>query len=39
VSGKPLTGETIKRHALKGISSANVKQLSTSNTSGKRGKN
>jgi hypothetical protein len=37
-SGKPLTGETIKRHALKGISSAKAKQLSTAITSGKRGK-
>ena len=34
-SGKPLSGETIKRHALKGISSAQGKQLSTSIRRGK----
>jgi hypothetical protein len=34
VDGKPLTGAYIKRHALKGISSAEVKQLSTSTSRG-----
>jgi hypothetical protein len=33
--GKPLTGATIKRHALKGISSARSRQLSTANPRGK----
>jgi len=33
--GKPLSGATIKRHALKGISSAQDKQLSTSPRRGK----
>jgi len=33
--GKPLTGATIKRHALKGISSATGKQLSTTIARGK----
>lgn len=33
--GKPLSGATIKRHALKGISSAKGKQLSTTITRGK----
>ena len=33
--GKPLTGSTIKRHALKGISSATGKQLSTTIGRGK----
>lgn len=33
--GKPLTGATIKRHALKGISSATGKQLSTTIVRGK----
>jgi hypothetical protein len=33
--GKPLTGATIKRHALKGINSAIGKQLSTTNRQGK----
>ena len=33
--GKPLSGETIKRHALKGISSAQGKQLSTAIRRGK----
>lgn len=33
--GKPLTGSTIKRHALKGISSAVNKQLSTAKRLGK----
>jgi hypothetical protein len=33
--GKPLTGATIKRHALKGISSATSKQLSTTIGRGK----
>ena len=33
--GKPLTGAYIKRHALKGISSAEVKQLSIENCRGK----
>ena len=37
-SGTPLSGETIKRHALKGINSAKAKRLSMTNTSGKRGK-
>lgn len=36
--GKPLSGATIKRHALKGISSAKNKQLSTQTGGGKRGK-
>jgi hypothetical protein len=36
--GKPLRGGTIKRHALKGISSAQNKQLSTQTGGGKRGK-
>lgn len=36
--GKPLSGGTIKRHALKGISSAKVKQLSTQTGRGKQGK-
>lgn len=35
VDGKPLTAAYIKRHALKGISSAVYKQLSTINTQGK----
>lgn len=38
VSGKPLTGETIKRHALKGIDSAQGRQLSTAIGRGKQGK-
>lgn len=33
--GKPLSGSTIKRHALKGISSATGRRLSTSNSRGK----
>lgn len=33
--GKPLTGAYIKRHALKGISSEQGKQLSTTNSRGK----
>lgn len=33
--GKPLTGSYIKRHALKGISSATTKRLSTSNSRSK----
>jgi hypothetical protein len=33
--GKPLTGSYIKRHALKGISSATTKRLSTSNARSK----
>jgi len=37
-SGKPLSGATIKRRALKGISSAKNKQLSTQTGGGKRGK-
>lgn len=36
--GKPLTGSSIKRHALKGISSAQGKRLSTATGRGKRGK-
>ena len=36
--GKPLSGATIKRHALKGISSAKNKQLSTQTGGSKRGK-
>lgn len=36
--GKPLSGGTIKRHGLKGISSAQGKQLSTQTGRGKRGK-
>ena len=35
VDGKPLSGATIKRHALKGISSAQGKQLSTTISRGK----
>lgn len=35
IDGKPLTGATIKRHALKGISSAIGKQLSTTIRQGK----
>ncbi len=37
-SGKPLTGATIKRHALKGINSAKNKSKSTSKGRGKQGK-
>jgi hypothetical protein len=33
--GKPVTGAYLKRHALKGISSATVKQLSTAKRRGK----
>jgi hypothetical protein len=36
--GKPLTGSTIKRHALRGISSAAKKALSTTRVQGKQGK-
>jgi hypothetical protein len=36
-SGKPLSGEYIKRWALKGITSEQSKQLSTTTSRGKRG--
>lgn len=39
VGGKPLTGAYIKRHALKRISSAQSRQLSTATGRGKQGKN